>query len=211
MQKLDQLRQQYALPFITHLVRHQPTTSKAASNTSNTDPAGCHSYATGHDTTLNIADTPTTDQVHSANLRLSAHINTESFAAEAYAVGTELWANAVDVSGVDSERAAATATALKMAMPSKPNSATTQAPCLFRRRMVLGRKPPALIGTASHRRRLCIQTRHFAHPCPQPGHQRLNAAHITRVFSIITQPYTAVGHNRVLNLSSAAVSVKLRP
>ena len=132
VQKLDQLRQQYALPFITHLVSASADDFKGSvEHFQHWIQQDATAIATGHDTTLNIADTPTPDQVHSANLRLSAHINTESFAAEAYAVGTELWANAVDVSGVDSERAAATATALKNGNAIRPNSATTQAPCFI--------------------------------------------------------------------------------
>ena len=216
VQKLDQLRQQYALPFITHLVSASADDFKGSvEHFQHWIQQDATAIATGHDTTLNIADTPTPDQVHSANLRLSAHINTESFAAEAYAVGTELWANAVDVSGVDSERAAATATALKNgnAIQAKLGH-YAGAMFYFEGEWFWGVNRLHLLeqrlideGFASANAALCA-------PLPTARDTSgLNAAHITlEYFPSLRSPYTAVGHNRVLELiQRSGITVKLRP
>ena len=216
VQKLNQLRQQYALPFITHLVSASGDDFKgSAEHFQHWIQQDATAIATGHDTTLNIAETPTADQVHSANLRLSAHINTESFAAEAYAVGTELWANTIDVSAVDSERAVVTATALENgnAIQAKLGH-YAGAMFYFDGEWFWGVSRLHLLeqrlideGFASANATLCA-------PLPAARDTSgLNAAYITlEYFPSLRSPYTAVGHNRVLELiQRSGITVKLRP
>jgi 2-hydroxychromene-2-carboxylate isomerase len=92
VQKLDQLKAAYALPFEVHLVS-KPAAEYQGSEThfDNWALRDALSVAADYGTTLVAARQPDSDAIRAANDALAAHLNAPDFAQAAIATGTALW------------------------------------------------------------------------------------------------------------------------
>ena len=215
VQKLNQLRQQYALPFITHLVSASADDFKgSAEHFQHWTQQDALAIAKGYGTTLDITNTPTPEQVYQANSRLSALLNTDTFAAEAYTTGTELWTSG-NLNEIDAARTNDTEIALKNgnALQAKLGH-YAGAMFYFDGEWYWGLNRLHLLeqrlideGFASANAAPCVTL-------PEARDTSgLNAKHISlEYFPSLRSPYTAIGHKRVLELiERSGVSVRLRP
>ena len=216
VQKLDALRQQYTLPFIAHLVSESADAFKgSAEHFAHWAQHDASAIASGYATTLNIVGTPTAEQIHMANLRLGALIDNDTFAAEATAVGTELWEHSISLDAVEAARTTETHNALATGNAlRKQLGHYAGAMFYFDGEWYWGVDRLHLL-----ERRLIDEGYASAKATPTVPPPRatntagFNAEQITlEYFPSLRSPYTAVGHQRVLALiERSGVSVKLRP
>ena len=81
VQKLDQLRAQYALPFVVHLVSESADDYKgSADDFAIWAQRDAVAIAAGYAATLDISHSPTPSQILQANRTLSPHLTSDTFA-----------------------------------------------------------------------------------------------------------------------------------
>ena len=113
VQKLHQLRAQYALPFIVHLVSESADDYKgSADDFAIWAQRDAVAIAAGYATTLSISHNPTPSQVLQANRKLSPHLTSDTFARIAQQVGNDLWTNNLDPEPSNEENTTQTNNAL---------------------------------------------------------------------------------------------------
>ncbi|HCY04109.1 MAG TPA: hypothetical protein DHU16_01555, partial [Gammaproteobacteria bacterium] len=216
VQKLDALRHQYTLPFITHLVSESADAFKgSAEHFAHWAQQDASAIASGYATTLNIVGTPTAEQIHMANLRLGTLVDADTFAVEAKAVGTELWEHSIHLDSADTEHTTAAQNALETGNAlRKKLGHYAGAMFYFDGEWYWGVDRLHLL-----EQRLIDEGYASANATPIVPLPRatdttdLNAQQITlEYFPSLRSPYTAVGHKRVLALiERSGVKVELRP
>ena len=216
VQKLDQLRSRYRLPFKVHLVSESADGFKGSAEYFGIwAQRDALAIADAYATTLSIYNTPTPSQVQQANLRLSPHLNTAEFANIAKETGSQLWANTQTTEPSDKHN-------------TEQTNATLAAGNQLREK--LGHYAGAMFYYDGEwfwglDRLHLLESRLVAEgfapagttPCvPLPkavDTSDLNATDVMlEYFPSLRSPYTAIGHARVLALiERSGVTVKLRP
>lgn len=212
VQKLDQLRAAYALPFRVHLVSKPAAEFQGSSDHfDNWALRDALSIAEDYGTSLQAARQPGPAEVQAANNRLASHLNQPSFAQQAVEVGAALWSGR---SEKDAER--------------QPGEAAVQEGNALRSK--LGHYQGGMFYFDGEwfwgidRIRLLEQRlieegygEAGVEPCvPEPtavDTSGLNGSEVVlEYFPSLRSPYTAVGHGRVLGLlARSGVRLKLRP
>ena len=210
VQKLDALKATYDLPFKVHLVSGPAAAFQGSSE--HFAPwalRDARNVAADYGVAFDAAALPQPSSVDQANDRLEAHLDTADFAAQAFAVGEALWSGTLQ--------------------PADSSGTGQQA---VRRGDALRERLGHYLGGMFHfdgewfwgidRIRL-LEARLLAEgfgsgeprvPEPVPVDTAgLDASHIVlEYFPSLRSPYTAVGHQRVLDLiARSGVTVKLRP
>lgn len=216
VQKLGTLEAAYDLPFIPHLVSKPAAEYQGSSE--HFDAWALRdavSVAQDYEATFPDISTPSPGPraVHAANGRLAAHLERPDFADVALATGNALWCDGLlpddDKAKQASERATAEGDALRTTLGHYLGGMFyfegewfwgVDRIRLLERRLIEGgfARAPALG---------CV-------PQPTPTDTSgLNADHIVlEYFPSLRSPYTAVGHQRVLDLiARSGVRVKVRP
>lgn len=226
VQKLDQLKTTYDVCFQPHLV------AKPAAVYQGSEPhfdhwalRDCISVAKDYGTTftpqvnLEGVDSPSPRFVSLANATLTAHLNQDDFAQVAIKVGTALWSgHAIATDGKQSDNQGAKQNgeqAVNEGNTLRQTLGHYQGAMFYfdgewywgidRIRLLEGRLIEE--GFASNSSALCV-------PQPTPmDNKGANASHVLlEYFPSLRSPYTAVGHQRVLDLiERSGVSVKVRP
>ena len=216
VQKLDQLRAQYALPFVVHLVSESADDYKGSvDDFAIWAQRDAVTIAAGYATTLNISHSPTPSQVLQANRTLSPHLSSDTFATIAQQVGDELWTNNLSTEPSDQETTEQTNNALAAGNALREKLGhyagamfyydgewfwgVDRLHLLESRLTAEGFAPPGTTPSV---------------PLPKaPDTTGLNAHAVTlEYFPSLRSPYTAIGHSRVLALiERSGVKVHLRP
>ncbi|MDD9964236.1 MAG: DsbA family protein [Gammaproteobacteria bacterium] len=210
VQKLDALKVAYGLPFKVHLVSGPAAAFQGSSEHFEAWALkDARSVAADYGVAFDAEALPQPVGVDQANDRLEAHLDTADFAAQAFAVGEALWSGALqpaDSSGMGQEA--------------------------VRRGDALRERLGHYLGGMFHfdgewfwgidrirllEARLLAEGLGGGEPCvPEPvptDTSGLDASQIVlEYFPSLRSPYTAVGHQRVLDLiARSGVTVKLRP
>ena len=214
VQKLDQLISHYSLPFQPHLVSKPDATYQGSAAhfeqwALNDAKRIGRDYGTIFTPSIKV---PKPDAVARANQVLASHLNQDNFASAAFEIGEALWSH---------QPIEATTTLLAGAQAVEEGNALRKA---------LGHYQGAMfyfdgewywgidrIRRLEERLRLEGYVKENATLCvPEPtaaDTQGLNAGHISlEYFPSLRSPYTAVGHQRVVDLiARSGVSLEVRP
>jgi len=214
VQKLDELRDAYAVPFFPHLVS-KPEAAFLGSPAHFDDWAlrDAVSVADAYDTTFpENPRNPDPSAVAVANEFLAAHLEQSDFASRAHAIGETLWSGR---SPVHSSRGSSARQAIEEGNALRHRLGHYQGGMFYfeaewywgvdRLRLLEQRLIDQGLGVGGGAIRV---------PEPTPADTSgLNARHVRlEYFPSLRSPYTAVGHRRVLALiARSGVSVMLRP
>ncbi len=214
VQKLDQLINRYSLPFQPHLVSKPDAAYQgSAAHFDQWALSDAKSIAQDYDTTFAPSiEVPNPDNVAQANQVLARHLNQDNFASAAIETGEALWSHqpiAATTSLLAGTQAVDEGNALRKALGHYQG-----AMFYFDGEWYWGidrirrlEERLHLEGYANGDTMLCVPE---PIPADTPG---LNAGHISlEYFPSLRSPYTAVGHQRVVDLiARSAVSVEVRP
>ncbi len=210
VQKLDALKAAYGLPFKVHLVSGPaPAFQGSSEHFAAWALKDARSVAAGYGVAFDATALPQPASVDQANDRLAPHLEAADFAAQAVAVGEALWSGA-----------------------SQPADSKGLGQAAVRQGDALRQRLGHYLGGMFHfegewfwgidrmrllEARLIAEGLGSGEPCvPEPvptDTSGLEASHIVlEYFPSLRSPYTAVGHQRVLDLiARSGVTVKLRP
>jgi len=211
VQKLDELRRAYDLPFRVHLVAKPDVAFRGSADHFDAwavrDAA---SIADAYGTPFRPARAPTPDEVLTANDMLAPLLERSDVAAHAREIGEALWSgnlSAVSGSHASGESAVRTGNALRQRLGHYLGG-------MFH----LDGEWFWGVDRLRHLEARLIERGHGNGPIrvpePVPPDTRgLNAGGVTlEYFPSLRSPYTAIGHQRVLDLiARSGVSVRLRP
>jgi len=212
VQKLDQLKAAYHLPFKAHLVsKPAPEFQGSSDHFENWALRDALSIAGNYDTSLQVARQPGPAEVQAANNKLAVHLNQPDFAQKAVEAGTALWSgrSEKDAARQPGETALREGDALRNKLGHYLGGMFyfdgewfwgIDRIRLLERRLIEE-------GYGDDRVGLCV---------PEPASvdtSELDAGEVVlEYFPSLRSPYTAIGHQRVLDLlARSGVTVKLRP
>ncbi|MEM7099731.1 MAG: DsbA family protein [Pseudomonadota bacterium] len=211
VQKLDILRARYQVKFQPYLVGKPPPQYQGSSDHFDTWALRDASLiADDYDTQFpRKAIYPTPQSTNAANAMLATHLDTDAFAEQAVSIGHEVW------SGAQLSSSGSAQPALQMGNVLRSRLGHYQGAMFYfegewfwgidRIRTLENRLISE--GYGSEDRALCV-------PQPAPiDTDQIDASNITlEYFPSLRSPYTAVGHERVLDIiSRTGVNVHLRP
>jgi 2-hydroxychromene-2-carboxylate isomerase len=212
VQKLDQLKAAYRLPFQAHLVS-QPTAAYRGSSELFDAWAvrDALSVAAGYGVTLRVACLPEAAAVRTANDALAAHLDRDDFARAATEVGAALWAGSAPCGTLNQrsgEGAVRDGNALRLKWGHYAGAMFNFDGEWFWGIDRLRTLEQRLIaeGFANRADGPCV-------PEPTPVDTSGYAAHhiVLEYFPSLRSPYTAIGHQRVVDLAArSGVTLKLR-
>ena len=210
VQKLDALKAAYSLPFKVHLVSGPVAAFQGSSeHFAAWALRDARSVAADYGVAFDAEALPQPSSVDQANDGLAPHLDAVDFAAQAFAVGEALWSGAL-----------------------QPGETSSKGPEAVRRGDALRERLGHYLGGMFHfegewfwgidrirllEARLMAEGFGGGEPCvPEPvpaDTSGLDANHIVlEYFPSLRSPYTAVGHQRVLDLiARSGVAVTLRP
>ena len=210
VQKLDALKVAYGLPFKVHLVSGPAAAFQGSSEHFEAWALkDARSVAADYGVAFDAAALPQPVGVDQANDRLEAHLDTADFAAQAFAVGEALWSGALQPAGSSGmgQEAVRRGDALRERLGHYLGGMFYFDGEWFwgidRIRLLEARLLAEGLGGGEPR---------VPEPVPTDT-SGLDASHIVlEYFPSLRSPYTAVGHQRVLDLiARCGVTVKLRP
>ena len=216
VQKLHQLRAQYALPFIVHLVSESADDYKgSADDFAIWAQRDAVAVAAGYATTLSISHNPTPSQVLQANRKLSPHLTSDTFARIAQQVGNDLWTNNLDPEPSNEENTTQTNNALAAGNALREKLGHyAGAMFYFDGEWFWGLDRLHLLESRLIAEGFAPAGTTPSVPLPKATDTTgLNAHGVTlEYFPSLRSPYTAIGHSRVLALiERSGVNVHLRP
>lgn len=218
VQKLDLLKARYALKFQPYLVsKPEAAYQGSAAHFDKWAQRDAFSVAADYGTVfLPTLDTPTANAVAIANQALSAHLEQEDFAQVATTVGNALW-NAAPIDITDNSPLGS----------GRGENAVREG---NEKRSALGHYQGAMFyfdgewfwgidRIRSLEQRLMLEgfDQQSGPPCvPEPTPDEVHGKNLDGIlleyFPSLRSPYTAIGHQRVLDLvKSSGVSLKVRP
>ena len=210
VQKFDALKAAYDLPFKVHLVSGPAAAFQGSSEHFEAWALkDARSVAADYGVAFDAEALPQPSSVDQANDRLALHLDTADFAAQAVAIGEALWSGALqpaDSSGTG-QQAVRRGDALRERLGHYLGGML-----YFDGEWFWGIDRIRLLEA-----RLMAEGFGGGEPCvPEPvpaDTSGLDASHIVlEYFPSLRSPYTAVGHQRVLDLiARSGVTVKLRP
>ncbi|MYE52105.1 MAG: 2-hydroxychromene-2-carboxylate isomerase [Gammaproteobacteria bacterium] len=210
VQKLDALKAAYGLPFKVHLVSGPAAAFQGSSEHFEAWALkDARSVAADYGVAFDAAALPQPVGVDQANDRLEAHLDAADFAAQAFAAGQALWSGALQPAGSSGmgQEAVRRGDALRERLGHYLGGMF-----YFDGEWFWGIDRIRLLEA-----RLLAEGLGGGEPCvPEPvptDTSGLDASHIVlEYFPSLRSPYTAVGHQRVLDLiARSGVTVKLRP
>ncbi len=211
VQKLDELRASYDLPFKVSLVSKPAAPYQgSAEHFDNWALRDASSVAADYGTTLHVTAQPDAGAVRAANNALAMHLDGDDFAAHAIEVGAALWSgNAISDAPARGDEAVRVGNALRERLGHYAGGMFYFDGEWFWGidRIRLLERRLADEGFAKDPARLCV-------PEPTPlDATNLQTNGITlEYFPSLRSPYTAVGHARVADLvARSGVALKLRP
>ena len=212
VQKLDQLKAAYPLPFKAHLVsKPAPEFQGSSDHFDNWALRDALSIAGDYGTSLQVARQPGPAEVQAANNKLAPHLNQPDFAQKAVEAGAALWSGRSerDAARQPGEAAVREGNALRSRLGHYLGGMFyfdgewfwgVDRIRLLERRLIEEGYGDARVG-------LCV-------PEPAPvDTSGLDASEVVlEYFPSLRSPYTAIGHQRVLDLlARSGAAVKLRP
>jgi len=212
VQKLDRLRSAYRLPFEVHLVSKATAAYQGSpEHFDNWALRDALSIAADYGVTLHASGAPAAAAVQAANDGLAPHLQQDDFAEVAIATGAALWSGTPlqRAAGADGDRALREGNALRRRLGHYGGGMFHFDGEWFwgidRIRLLERRLRDEGFGAAGAD--LCV-------PEPTPLDTAGLAAHqiVLEYFPSLRSPYTAIGHQRVLDLvARSGVSLALRP
>ena len=210
VQKLDELKAAYDIPFHVHLTAKPPAEFQGSSE--HFDQWALRdalSVADDYGTSLQVTRPPRAESVDAANNRLAAQMDQPEFASRAIETGSLLWSDRLDAEALSS----GAATAVQNGTALRTKRGHYQGAMFYfdgewfwgidRIRLLEARLIEEGFGNGPIRV-----------PEPTPADSSgLDASHVVlEYFPSLRSPYTAVGHQRVLDLiARSGVTVRLRP
>jgi 2-hydroxychromene-2-carboxylate isomerase len=212
VQKLDQLRANYTLPFAIHLVS-APASEFRGSSEHFDDWAlrDAQSIAEAYGATLEVRVEPDLAAVHGANSLLAGLLSDADFADKAFEVGAALWAGQSFDTGPGNmgAQAVAAGNALRASLGHYQG-----AMFYFDGEWFWGIDRIRSLEMRLRREGFAERPDGLCVPEPKPVDTTgINASDVVlEYFPSLRSPYTAIGHQRVLDLiERSGVTVKLRP
>jgi 2-hydroxychromene-2-carboxylate isomerase len=212
VQKLDQLKAAYPLPFKAHLVSKPAAEFQGSSDHfENWALRDALSIAEDYGTSIHVARRPGPAEVQAANNKLASHLHQPDFAQRAVEVGRVLWAGKSDKDAIRQPGGAAVreGNALRAKLGHYLGGMFyfdgewfwgIDRIRLLEQRLIEEGYGDDAVG-------LCV-------PEPDPvDTSGFDASEVVlEYFPSLRSPYTAIGHRRVLDLSArSGVTVRLRP
>ncbi|NJN50853.1 MAG: hypothetical protein HC809_02780 [Gammaproteobacteria bacterium] len=212
VQKLDQLKAAYALPFVTHLVA-KPTAAYQGSQQHFDQWAlrDVLTIAADYGTTFEASHRPSDDEIRRANDALAPHLAHDDFARTAIATGSALWTGTAIATRTHGSGATAveTGNALRQRLGHYAGGMF-----YFEGEWFWGIDRIRSLERRLIREGFARSTSTLCVPEPVARSSRGLAASgvVLEYFPSLRSPYTAIGHQRVADLvARSGVTLQLRP